>query len=321
VALATDAMAILYENANITTLIVGSGDADFIPLVHQWKRRGKHTIAMSNASQLSDELRQVVDDVVVFGEHETKRSRKPPPMTDEEVRTVILEVAQGTRLTDRETNQAMVRIDWLYEHLLERYPEIEQIFEDEKSLMNKLKNELDEFLPIDGKARTFLVGEFEELPRYSMAPDDMSDQEMLELFGELCREALPNDDSWLPAPSVLNEGKRLMEDGVGLELPRSRPTGWFRQLMEETAGVEVRTTEEGHMEIRRVPGPRRAPEPADADAADAPPPDELLPESAPEPDRPGPLSLSDVPPQPLPDSGLDTDWSDVEWEDSDTHEP
>ena len=250
VSLATDAMALLYENPNITTLIIGSGDADFIPLLHQWRRRGKLTVAMSNASQLSTELGHVADAVVTFGE-KRKSKRKPAPMNDEQIRGVLLELAQGTRLTDRETNQAMVRVDWLYENLLKRYPDLESLFPDEKALMSKLKNELDEFLPIDNRARTFLVGSIESLPRYSMTPDDMTDEQLLELFGELCREALPTDGSWLPAPVVLNEGKRLLEDGAGLELPRSRSTGWFRQILEATPGIVVRTTSQGHMEIRR----------------------------------------------------------------------
>ena len=251
VSLATDAMALLYENPNITTLIIGSGDADFIPLLHQWKRRGKLTVAMSNASQLSTELGHVADAVVTFGEKRKSKSRKSAPMTDDQIHALILELAQGTRLTDRETNQAMVRVEWLHENMLKRYPELEELFPDEKALMSKLKNELDEFLPIDNRARSFLVGSLDALPRYSMAPDDMTDEQLLELFGELCREALPTDGTWLPAPVVLNEGKRLLEDGAGLELPRSRSTGWFRQILEATPGVVVRTTNEGHMEIRR----------------------------------------------------------------------
>ena len=98
-------------------------------------------------------------------------------------------------------------------------------------------------------------------PFYSAhkAPDRQLSPWFAEYWSLLVRDgapslhALPPDGSWMPAPHTLNEGKRLLEDGAGLELPASRPTGWFRRLMEETPGVEVRHTHQGHMELRLVP--------------------------------------------------------------------
>ena len=118
-------------------------------------------------------------------------------------------------------------------------------------------SEIPELEPIDGRGRTYLVGTVEQ-PRKKQRrrvddgdDQDMSDEEVLDLFGELCREVLPTDGSWLSAMSVLNEGKRLLEDGAGLELPASRPTGWYRNLLERTAGIELHTTDRGHMKVRR----------------------------------------------------------------------
>lgn len=255
VALATDSMSVLYENPNITTFIIGTGDADFIPLIRQWKRRGKNVVVMSNEAKLSTDLRQVADELVTF---KGGRAKKPRAVTASklgkaQLRDLVLEIAGRTRLTDRETNQPLVRVDWMLEELHEHYPETEQELVDENALI-KLIAELPELVPIDGKQRTYLIGNVEVTKKAKTGDakqQSMSDEQVMELFGELCREVLPSDGSWLGAPIVLNEGKRLLEDGAGFELPSSRQTGWFRSLMERTAGVLVRINEQGHMELRR----------------------------------------------------------------------
>lgn len=251
VALATDGVTLLYENPNITTFIIGTGDADFIPLVRQWKRRGKTVVVMSNDAKLSNELRRSAHELVTFKGGKSRRSKTSgKPLSDHKLRQAVLEVAGATRLTDRETNQPLVRVDWLLEQLHKHYPQTNEQVANESSLASLL-GDLGEFEPIDGRGRTFLVGAVETGSSNDKSAGRAGD-EIFEIFAELCREVLPSDGSWLPAPSVLNEGKRLLEDGAGLELPGSRPTGWFRSLLERTDGVVVRTTDRGHMEIRRA---------------------------------------------------------------------
>lgn len=257
VSLATDSMSVLYENPNITTFIIGTGDADFIPLIRQWKRRGKHVIVMSNEAKLSTDLRQIADHVVTFtGGKGPKRPRAGAAvkLTKAQLRDLVFEIAGRTRLTDRETNQPLVRVDWLLEELHEHHPDTAQELTDEQALI-KLVAELPELMPIDSKQRTYLIGNLESNSKDKAQDPKLAsrgDEEVMEIFGELCREVLPSDGSWLGAPIVLNEGKRLLEDGAGLELPSSRQTGWFRSLMERTAGVMVRINEQGHMELRRA---------------------------------------------------------------------
>lgn len=251
VALATDAMAILYENPNITTFIIGTGDADFIPLIRQWKRRGKRIVVMANDAKLSGELRRIADEAVTFGGGKKRRSRSGGSrrLSRAKLEEIVIAVAGRTRLTDRETNQPLIRVDWLLEELQDSEPKVAEAIGEVDDLSSMLVD-LPDFEPIDARKRTFLVGTSSVAD--VVEADGMSDAEIFELFAELCREVLPTDGTWMQAPAVFNEGKRLLEDGASRALPSSRTTGWFRSLMEDTSGVEVRVTDRGHMEFRRV---------------------------------------------------------------------
>ena len=139
-------------------------------------------------------------------------------------------------------------MDWLYEQLQKQHPGVlEEMLPDEKSL-SQLMNKIPELEPMDGKQRTFLLGDVSTKQNTS----EQSAERVLEVFAELCREVLPSDRSFIPASVVFNEGKRLLEDGAALELPVTRQTGWFRALMERTDGVDVHMTDRGHMQLRRT---------------------------------------------------------------------
>jgi uncharacterized protein (TIGR00288 family) len=261
VTLATDGMTILYENPNITAMIIGTGDADFLPLIRQWKRRGKGVVVMSNEAKLSSELRLVADELITFEGGKKKRALTTAPAPQipmQKLKEAVLAAVGATRLTDRETSQPLVRVDWVYEAIIKEHPQWEASLPNEEAL-SELVAQMPELVPIDGKARTYLVGDLPPvtLDEESEAGEEgppkpqMSDDQIMELFGELCREVLPSDGSWVAAPMILNEGKRLLEDGAGLALPASRPTGWFRSLLQRTPGVLLRVNERGHMEIRR----------------------------------------------------------------------
>ena len=256
VALATDAMSVLYENPNIDLLVIGTGDADFIPLIRHWKRRGKEIVVMANDAKLSNELRHVADQVITFKGGSSSRSAKRAASTvlrlsDAQLLESVLSISGSTRLNDRETNLPIVRVDWLYEQLQKQHPGIEEMLPDEKSL-SSLMNKLPELEPMDGKQRTFLLGDISSSSSSRQPSSGQSPERVLEVFAELCREVLPSDKSFIPASVVFNEGKRLLEDGAGLELPVTRQTGWFRALMERTDGVDVHMTDRGHMQLRRT---------------------------------------------------------------------
>ncbi|MEM1349910.1 MAG: NYN domain-containing protein, partial [Myxococcota bacterium] len=144
VSLASDAMSILYENPNITTLVIGTGDADFIPLLRHWKRRGRRVVVMANDAKLSGELRQVADEVVTFhgGKNSKKRRGKAsrPSFTRAQLRDMIIEVVGNTRLTDRETDQPLVRVDWLMEELIKNDAFVEESIGSEKALIDILSD-------------------------------------------------------------------------------------------------------------------------------------------------------------------------------------
>lgn len=252
VALATDAMSVLYENPNINTLVIGTGDADFIPLIRHWKRHGKAVVVMSNDAKLSNELRRVADELVTFKGGRGSRESAPTPSRWTELKLIeaVIAASGATRLNDRETNLPIVRVDWVLEQLLKNHPDIESSLPDEDALA-ELMSRIPELEPIDGKGRTFLVGSVSKKEQPNETTGKARSEEIFEVFAELCREVLPADSSFVPASIVLNEGKRLLEDGAGLELPASRQTGWFRALMERTDGVEVKMTDRGHMKLRR----------------------------------------------------------------------
>lgn len=263
VALATDAMAILYENPSIDCLILGSGDADFMPVFRHWRRHGKGTIVMSLAGKIAGELSQVTDEVVLLGRsvepaptaatgrrggRAAPKAAATPTLSTAELRDVILGLAGETRLTDRDTNLPLVRSEWVREELLARTPDILAQLPDDDALRNFIVNEVPELEPVRAGSYSFLLGQTRTKPNAAQKADDAH---VLDIFAELCREALPGNGAWIPISALLNEGKRLLEEGAGRSLPANRPTGWFRSLLEKTPGIELQQTEGGHFEVRR----------------------------------------------------------------------
>jgi len=59
-------MKLFFTTPNIKTLILVSGDRDFIPLIVEIKQMGKQIIVLSIASSMSSDLSQIADDVVIY---------------------------------------------------------------------------------------------------------------------------------------------------------------------------------------------------------------------------------------------------------------
>ena len=67
VALAVDAMELACQTPRVTTVIIGSGDADFLPLVVRLRERGIRMICVSDRSKMAPEAVAAYDEIVYVG--------------------------------------------------------------------------------------------------------------------------------------------------------------------------------------------------------------------------------------------------------------
>lgn len=67
VALAVDAMELACQTPRVTTVIIGSGDADVLPLVIRLRERGIRMICVSDRSKMASEAVAAYDEIVYFG--------------------------------------------------------------------------------------------------------------------------------------------------------------------------------------------------------------------------------------------------------------
>lgn len=68
VALAIDAMELSYQIPKPTTFVIGSGDADFVPLALRLRERGFRMVCVSERTKMSQEAVSAYDRVVLVGE-------------------------------------------------------------------------------------------------------------------------------------------------------------------------------------------------------------------------------------------------------------
>ena len=64
--LTVSAMKLFFQNDTIDTLILASGDRDYIPLISELKALGKDIIILAVSDTLSNELRGIVDDMIEY---------------------------------------------------------------------------------------------------------------------------------------------------------------------------------------------------------------------------------------------------------------
>ena len=67
VALAVDAMALSWQVPMPTTVIIGSGDADFVPMVARLRERGIRMVCVSGPGKMSQEAAPWYDEVIEVG--------------------------------------------------------------------------------------------------------------------------------------------------------------------------------------------------------------------------------------------------------------
>lgn len=63
------AMKLFFQNNTIDTLILGSGDRDYIPLIAELKALGKKVIILAVPDTLSHDLTVIVDDVIYYNDN------------------------------------------------------------------------------------------------------------------------------------------------------------------------------------------------------------------------------------------------------------
>lgn len=78
IALAADAMAFACQQPVPAMIVIGSGDADFVPLVVRLRERGIQVVCVSEASKMAPEAVPAYDRVLYVG-HATSVRRAPPP--------------------------------------------------------------------------------------------------------------------------------------------------------------------------------------------------------------------------------------------------
>ncbi len=115
--LTVSAMKLFFQNSTIDTLILASGDRDYIPLIAELKALGKNIIILAVSDTLSSELRGMVDDIIEY---------EPPSILNkskniedsrynfDEVETLIIDTIrelEETSINDRWVNLASIGLE------------------------------------------------------------------------------------------------------------------------------------------------------------------------------------------------------------------
>lgn len=78
VALAIDAMELSYSAPRPDTIAIGSGDADFVPLVLRLRERGFRMICVSEKGKMAPEAVYAYDQVIFVGQERPGQGAQPP---------------------------------------------------------------------------------------------------------------------------------------------------------------------------------------------------------------------------------------------------
>lgn len=77
-ALAVDCMELACQTPTLTAVVIGSGDADFFPLVVRLRERGIRMICVSRKDNLADDASLFYDEVVIVGSAAAKETHSEP---------------------------------------------------------------------------------------------------------------------------------------------------------------------------------------------------------------------------------------------------
>lgn len=83
VALAVDAMELALQMPKPVTLAIGSGDADFLPLIVRLRERGIRMVCVSERKKMSSEATSAYDSVLLVGKNGTGSAPLPSTVSSE----------------------------------------------------------------------------------------------------------------------------------------------------------------------------------------------------------------------------------------------
>lgn len=81
VALAVDAMELACQTPRPKTIVIGSGDADFVPLLVRLRERGIRVVCVSEQSKMASEAVSAYDRIIYVGQKKAAPARKLPAAT------------------------------------------------------------------------------------------------------------------------------------------------------------------------------------------------------------------------------------------------
>jgi uncharacterized LabA/DUF88 family protein len=93
VALAVDAMELACQSPKPSVIAIGSGDADFVPLVVRLRERGIRMICVSERTKMASEAVHAYDSVLYVGKDLTKRVTKTPTAATTNKKAPVKKVA------------------------------------------------------------------------------------------------------------------------------------------------------------------------------------------------------------------------------------
>lgn len=143
------AMKLFMQNQNINTLILVSGDRDFIPLLNELRSLGKNTYLMGVPGSISRDLINVADGIIEYRpekvkHQESKSLQSPQKKMSEQIRDRIISLFKKE---NRRINVATIGImikkehptfnhkEFGYEklsHFLDAFPEIKIEYDEDK---------------------------------------------------------------------------------------------------------------------------------------------------------------------------------------------
>jgi len=114
--LTVSAMKLFFQNSTVDTLILASGDRDYIPLIAELKALGKKVIILAVPCTLSKDLTRIVDDVIAY-EPSSKANKGHPSHKnlDKEaacqlVLSTLIELEENS-INDRWVNLARIGLE------------------------------------------------------------------------------------------------------------------------------------------------------------------------------------------------------------------
>ncbi|MDQ6975904.1 MAG: NYN domain-containing protein [Mariprofundaceae bacterium] len=83
------AMKLFFQNHALDTIILGSGDRDYIPLLAELKALGKRIIILAVPDTLSQDLTRIADDVIAYESDNNDVALAAPVSLEEDVKFVV----------------------------------------------------------------------------------------------------------------------------------------------------------------------------------------------------------------------------------------